>query len=209
MKIVYSDPDIAVIIKPTGMSSQSTSDKSGVPDKLTEMLGGEFFAVHRLDEATAGLMVYARSAHAAAVLSRDIAERRFEKDYIARVHGVPVPPSGEYSDFLFHDRTKNKSYVVSRERKGVKKAVLEYRTLKTEQTENGWISTVLVHLKTGRTHQIRVQFAARKTPLVGDGKYGARDGEKTLSLFCCRLSFIHPAAGRKMTFEETPCFQSR
>lgn len=208
MKIVYSDRDIAVIVKPSGISSQSTPDRKGVPDLLSTELNGEIYTVHRLDEATAGLMVYARTKEAAAVLSRDLADRLFEKEYIARVHGIPEPPEGECNDLLFRDRAKNKSYVVKRERKGVKKASLEYTTLKTNETENGTVSTVRIKLHTGRTHQIRVQFSSRKMPLVGDGKYGARDGENKLALFCCRLSFKHPSTGEALTFEETPPFLS-
>ncbi len=200
MKVVYSDDDIAVIIKPSGVSSQFMPDGRGAPDILKAQMNCMIYPVHRLDAATSGLMVYAKSKRAASVLSRDIADGNFRKEYIALVHGVPSPVSGEYADFLYHDSAKNKSFAVRRERPGVRKALLEYETVKTVKTDSGDVSVVRVFPKTGRTHQIRVQFASRRMPLVGDKKYGAHDGEKRLALFCRRLGFRHPETGEDMTF---------
>lgn len=202
MNTVYSDSAVAVIIKPAGMQSQSTPKGDGVPDILAREYGCSVFPVHRLDFATAGLMVYAKSSAAAAALSRQITEGIFKKEYIAVVHGVPTPPVGEYTDLLYHDKNKNKSYVVKRERRGVRSASLTYDMLKTGETALGTLSAVRIRLKTGRTHQIRVQFASRSMPLVGDSRYGAADGEKRLALFSTFLSFSHPSTGKTMSFEE-------
>lgn len=191
MEILYSDSDLAVCIKPVGLNSEAD-----VPAVLTEALGGEFFTVHRLDINVGGVMVYARNKVAAAELSRAIQSGEMIKEYLARVHGTP-PDSGLLEDLLWKDSNKNKVFVVKRERKGVKKAVLEYITL--QQGEN---SLIRIRLHTGRSHQIRVQFASRGFPLLGDHKYGARDGHCAPFLFSCKLTF--PFKGKALTFEATP-----
>ena len=147
-------------------------------------------------------MVYALNEKSAAILSADIAERRFEKQYIATVNGTPESESGEMSDLLFYDRQRNKSFVVDRERKGVKAASLEYELLEYDEKSN--ISKVAIKLHTGRTHQIRVQFASRGMPLVNDRKYGAPKNDELLtspSLVAKKISFTHPKTKEKMTFE--------
>ena len=102
-------------------------------------------------------------------------------------------------DLLFFDRTRNRSYVVTRMRRGVKDAALRYRVLSSEDG----ISRVAVRLETGRTHQIRVQFASRKMPLVGDRRYGAPPSGQDLALRACYLSFTHPTTGERMAFGES------
>ncbi len=92
--------------------------------------------------------------------------------------------------------------MVKRQRKGVKEALLEYSLLETD----GDFSTVLVRLHTGRTHQIRVQFASRKMPLKGDKKYGAKDENKNIGLWSYRITFNHPVTGEKLSFSEPPDF---
>ena len=136
----------------------------------------------------------------------EIAEGRFRKEYAALVHGRPEPPEGTMEDWLFKDRS-NKTFVVRRERKGVKKAILTYRTESTFDTEKyGALSLVSVLLQTGRTHQIRVQFASRRLPLLGDGKYGARDNAPFLGLACQSLAFRHPGTGEETAFAWEPGF---
>ena len=103
-------------------------------------------------------------------------------------------------DLLFFDRTRNRSYVVTRTRRGVKDASLRYRVL---ETSADGISRVAIRLETGRTHQIRVQFGSRKMPLVGDRRYGAPPSDRPLALRACYLSFTHPATGKEMAFGES------
>lgn len=191
MDILYSDRDIAVCVKPVGLNSEAD-----VPNALKEALGGDFFTVHRLDQNVGGVMVYARSKTAAAELSRAIQSGEMVKEYVALVHGVPAE-SGVLEDLLWKDSSKNKVFVVKRERKGVKKAKLEYKTLR-----QGEDSLIHIRLHTGRSHQIRVQFASRGFPLVGDHKYGARDGFTAPFLFSCKLTF--PFRGKVLTFEAAP-----
>ena len=205
-EILYKDKYIVVCRKPAGLLSEGESGES-LPRILSEELaeGGRqarVFTVHRLDRDTEGVMVYALNEKSAAILSSDIAERRFEKEYIARVNGRPDIDSGSMADLLYYDRQKNKSFVVGRERKGVKSASLDYTLLAFDENTN--ISEVAIKLHTGRTHQIRVQFASRGMPLVNDRKYGAPkapDFEGTPSLIAKRIAFTHPKTKEKMTFE--------
>ena len=191
MELLYSDHAIVVCIKPLGLDSEH-----GLPEALKQLLGGEIFPIHRLDLNVGGVMVYARTKQAAAELSRLVQDGLLVKEYVATVHGTP-PETGDWEDLLFKDSRKNKVFVVNKERKGVKKARLEYRVL-----EAGQQSLVRVRLHTGRSHQIRVQFASRGFPLVGDHKYGARDEAKEPMLFSCCLTF--PYKGETKKFEAFP-----
>lgn len=192
MDILYSDKDIAVCVKPVGLDSESD-----VPSALTETLGGDVFPVHRLDLNVGGVMVYARTKAAAAALSRAIQSGQMVKEYIALVNGIP-PEQGDWEDLLWKDSRNNKVFVVKRMRGGVKKARLEYVRLRAETH----FSLVRIRLHTGRSHQIRVQFASRGYPLLGDHKYGARDQRTAPALFSCRIAF--PWKGREMCFEALP-----
>ena len=118
------------------------------------------------------------------------------KEYVAVVHGMP-PESGDWEDLLWKDSSKNKVFVVKRERRGVKKARLEFTCL-----TSGEESLVRIRLHTGRSHQIRVQFSSRGFPLVGDHKYGSRDEKREPMLFSCCITF--PYKGKTMRFEKLP-----
>jgi len=189
--ILYSDKELAVLVKPVGLDSQAA-----VPAELEKLLGGMFYPVHRLDLNVGGVMVYARTKQAAAALSKAIQEGAMVKEYVAMVHGTPEE-AGDWEDLLFKDSSKNKVFVVKRMRGGVKKARLEYRRLTQGET-----SLVHIRLYTGRSHQIRVQFASRKYPLVGDHKYGSRDEASAPMLFSCRITF--PWRGRIRSYEAYP-----
>ena len=210
MTLLFEDDNIIVCIKPAGISSQKTPDGNDMINELEKHCAGhsarqtEIYPVHRLDTQTAGIMVYAKTKQAASFLSNEIAQNRFNKEYLAVIHGIPKEKSALLEDLLFKDTKKNKSYVVKRERKGVKKASLTYTLLDTFMNEDNPYSLVKIRLHTGRTHQIRVQFASRKMPLSGDGKYGAADNASSLGLFCCSLAFAHPVSRQKLSFSATP-----
>ena len=191
MEILFSDKDMVVCVKPVGLDSERD-----MPAALAEALGGEIFTLHRLDKNVGGVMVYARTKAAAAALSKAIQEGRLVKEYVAMVHGTP-PERGDWEDLLWKDSKKNKVFVVKRMRGGVKKARLEFIRLTA-----GEESLVRIRLHTGRSHQIRVQFASRGYPLVGDHKYGAKDSSPAPMLFSCRLTF--PYRGKTLQFEEKP-----
>ncbi len=191
MEILYWDKDIAVCIKPVGLDSEQD-----MPLALANELGGEVYTLHRLDKNVGGVMVYARTKSAAALFSKMIQNGDLVKEYVALVHGCP-PEKGDWEDLLWKDSRKNKVFVVKRERGGVKKARLEFKTLRS-----GEKSLVGIRLHTGRSHQIRVQFSSRGFPLVGDHKYGSRDEAENPFLFSCRLSF--PYKGEARSFEALP-----
>lgn len=198
MKILHEDKSIIVCIKQVGVSSQEGGESS-LPEILKKELKlKEIYTVHRLDTVTSGVMVYAKTRSAASELTRQITENTFGKEYIAAVHGSPEEKEGIMEDLLFKDSRKNKSFVVKRERKGVKRARLEYRVLQ----ENNGFSLVKIKLHTGRTHQIRVQFSSRRHPVYGDGKYGASDNVPYIALFSHSLTFRHPVTKELMTFTE-------
>ena len=188
MEILYQDKGIVVCVKPVGLDAEAE-----VPTALQQALGGEYFPIHRLDKNVGGVMVYARTKAAAASLSKAVQEGTMVKEYVAKVHGTP-PESGDWTDLLFKDSSKNKVFVVKKERKGVKKARLEFVRL----TED----LVRIRLHTGRSHQIRVQFASRGFPLVGDHKYGSRDEATAPMLFSCCLTF--PYKGKTVRYEQLP-----
>ena len=214
MNILYEDASIVVLDKPAGLTSEG-----GVPAALRQLWNAPdavVGVVHRLDTGVSGLMVYARTPAAAAALSRQVTqsqeayavrdgrvegraeEPQFIKQYRAVIAGRPdeaLPAEGTLRDWLFKDSRKGRVFPVSRPRKGVREAVLEYCILKTA----GEMSLAGITLHTGRTHQIRVQFAARKHPLSGDGKYGSRV-KGTIALQSCGLQFRHPDTGRPLQF---------
>lgn len=202
MKILFEDKFLAVCFKPAGVLSQSGEGRNMI-SLLNEHFeqGGEkaqAFPVHRLDRETAGIMVYAKDAKSAAALSRQAEQNQIRKRYYAVVKGIPQEKNGILKDLLFRDKQKNKTFVVKRERKGVREASLEYEVI----GENEGLSLLDILLHTGRTHQIRVQFSSRKMPLYGDGRYGGGGGG--LALFAHTLEFAHPVSGEKMAFSLKP-----
>ena len=204
LKILFEDEHITVVHKPKGiLSEDALNGEKGIIGLLSERAGKPLHLLHRLDRNVGGVMVFANNKKSAATLSTDIANGNFFKEYVAVTDGFPQEDSGIYKDLLFKDSRKNRSYVVKRMRKGVRDASLEYEVLKKSSDK----ALVKVLLHTGRTHQIRVQFASRKTPLTGDVKYGSKDRTNgDIGLHSFRISFYHPVSKEKLTFESEPCF---
>ena len=208
VEILYFDKHIAVCRKRAGMLSEGEG-KDALPALLREELCARgvtdprVFVVHRLDRETEGVMVYALSASAAARLSADIQEGRWKKIYNALLWGSPESDGERLCDLLYYDRSRSKSFVVERERKGVKDASLDYRVLRRLEAPRRTL--VEIELHTGRTHQIRVQFASRGLPLCGDRRYGApAESGRILALAAVALDFIHPYTNEKMSFKTEP-----
>lgn len=201
MTVHYEDNDIIVCEKPYGVSSQE-SDGENMINLLKSHTGCDVFCVHRLDVQTTGLMVYAKNKNSAGNISAQITDGKFVKKYVCICHGV-CEENGTMQDLLFHDRVKNKTFTVQTKRKGAKEASLEYKRLATAKIKEKDVSLVEILLHTGRTHQIRVQFASRGHVLFGDGKYGAKDNAK-ISLHSCKIEFYHPKSNEKMCFESFP-----
>lgn len=214
MNILYQDAALVVVEKPAGLSSEE--DMTAALRQHWDTPDAFVGVVHRLDTGVSGLMVFARTPAAAAALSRQITQSQeayavqdgraegraeapcFVKQYRAVLSGGPndaLPAAGTLRDWLFKDSRRGRVFPVSRPRKGVREAVLEYRVVR--QTQDACLAEITLH--TGRTHQIRVQFASRKHPLWGDGKYGSRV-KGTIALQSCGLQFVHPDTGRIMNF---------
>lgn len=198
MKIIHQTAEYVVVCKAAGEDSEHD-----LPGLLAEQNGdwaADYYVVHRLDKAASGLLVLARDRQTAGELSRQLTENRLRKSYLCVVPGVPEPASGEMQDLLYKDKMKQKMFPVKRKRAGVKEASLTYRVLETQTS----LALVEVELQTGRFHQIRCQFAARKLPLVGDGKYGSRVRSPHLALFCRTLSFYDPKEKKELCFTAAP-----
>ena len=201
MKIIYKDNDIVVCVKPQRVLS--TDEPGGVPELVREALGDintDVRTVHRLDRVVGGLMVLARNAQAASELSRQIRDDEFEKEYLAVVHGRPEYDVGKLYDLLFRDKARKMTMVTNEHGKGVQSASLGYRVL----SHRAGMSKVRIKLETGRTHQIRVQFASRGMPLVGERKYSTREDDCEIALWSYKIGFVHPTTGKKMEFELEP-----
>ncbi len=201
MEILYQDANILVCIKPARVLS--TDEPGGLPGLVREALGdpkADVRTVHRLDRVVSGVMVLARSANAASELSRQIREEQFRKEYLAVVHGRPENPEGTLHDLLARDKARRMTFVAEAPGKGVQEAALSYRVL---EYANG-MSLVRVRLHTGRTHQIRVQFSSRGTPLVGERKYAVWNDPCELALWSAKIGFYHPGTGEWVEFSKEP-----
>ncbi len=229
MKIIHQTAEYAVVCKAAGEDSEHD-----LPGLLAEQNGdhaADYYVVHRLDKAAAGLLVLARDRRTAGELSRQLTENRLRKSYLCAVPGVPEPASGEMQDLLYKDKMKQKMFPVKRKRAGVKEASLTYRVLETQTSVSNDVSNqvqsaasnfvkaegeslvplalVEVELQTGRFHQIRCQFAARKLPLVGDGHGidGALQGGKMqggFGLYCGQLTFYDAKEKKERCFTAAP-----
>ncbi len=199
--LLYLDEAVAVCVKPPRVLS--TDEPGGLPELVRQTLGdpkADIRTVHRLDRVVGGVMALARNAAAASELSRQIREGSFGKSYLAVVHGVPETERGTLRDLLGRDKARKMTYVADAPGKDVREAILRYRVLDSREG----ISLVEVELETGRTHQIRVQFASRGMPLVGERKYSTLEDSCQLALWSREISFRHPTSGDRMTFSQDP-----
>lgn len=197
MELIYLDKDIVVCVKPPRVLS--TDEPGGLPELVRQALGDEkadVRTVHRLDRVVSGLMVLARNPRAASELSRQIREGCFEKEYLAVVHGKPEEKRGSLRDLLGRDKARKMTFVAPEPAKGVQEALLHY----TLEDTTDRFSRVRIQLVTGRTHQIRVQFASRGMPLVGERKYAVLEDPCEIALWSCYLGFTHPTTGKEMNF---------
>ena len=180
LHILYEDASAVIPEKPQDLPSEDTNGAC-LPSLLRETLAArgeaaEIYPVHRLDRPTGGAILYAKTKEAAAFYSSAVAHRELGKRYLAVLSGEPGEQIGTLTDYLYHDKRTNKVFTVKGERKGAKEARLEYRVIETALHEGAPLTLVEVNLLTGRTHQIRAQFASRKLPVFGDRRYGCRSG---------------------------------
>lgn len=179
-EILCEDGPLLVVNKPAGLLTQGVPQ--GLPTlegwvrdylKLTYDKPGKVYLgiPHRLDRPVSGVIVFARNSKAAARLAEQFRERTVRKWYLAVVEGTPSPTSGRMTDWLLKDADMAYVWVVPPRTSGAKLAELSYEVLATRDNR----SLVRIELHTGRMHQIRVQFAARGWPVVGDDQYGATE----------------------------------
>lgn len=216
INILYMDQDIIVCVKPQGMPVQN--DKSRDLSLLnylkneiakSEKKIPELFIVHRLDRPVGGVMVFARTKDAAANLSGQIQKGVFEKYYQAVLTGYLPDDQGILTDYLKKDGKTNTSKVVSEGTKGGKQGKLEYEVLDIIETDQGVYTYALIHLLTGRHHQIRVQCANAGAGIWGDTKYNSKF-QKTkrryvqIGLYSTKIQFLHPSTGKELVFKTEP-----
>ena len=198
--VVYEDDNLLLLWKPPGLLSQADGDSlesrarryladAGQWDPARENAFAPSLC-HRLDRGTEGLVMAAKNAEALRVLTGKLKTREIRKIYHCVVYGKPEPEQGLWEDYLFKDAKKGHVYVRPASQPGCQYAALRYRTLGTYRADVP-LSRMEVELLTGRTHQIRVQFASRGWPLAGDSRYGIarRDGPKRQALCAVRLAF--------------------
>lgn len=209
LELLYLDNHLLVVNKPPGMLIQE--DETGDPDVLREgkqilkerfdKPGNVFLGlVHRLDRPASGVVVLARTSKAAARLSDQFRRRTPEKDYLAVAEGS-CRGAGIRDDVLATD-SRGGVRIVEAVQTGGKRAVLQWRAA----AEGNGLSLLVVRLKTGRKHQIRLQLAAMGHPVLGDFRYGATrelDG-RNLALHCYRMGVIHPTKKEWMAFSAPP-----
>ncbi len=198
--IIYQDRRILAAEKPCGVLS--TDEPGGMPELLRQELHephGCVLTVHRLDRAVSGLMVFARSHRAAALLSEQIRSGVFQKEYLAVVRGCPAQPEGTLTDHLIRDRGRRTTRIADESDPQAQEARLHYVVL----DEHAGYALLRIRLLTGRTHQIRVQFSGRGMPLLGDRKYGCGE-DCPIGLWSWSLSFLHPQTGEAMTLRRLP-----
>ena len=208
--ILYEDKDILVCRKPGGLPVQTrrigTMDMENMLKNYLAAKGEKPYlaVVHRLDQPVQGILVFGKNQKSGARLSEEMQKNEMEKIYLACVQGVPEKEEGILEDQMEKVPGSNLSRIVENKTKNSKKAVLKYKVLKTEAGR----SLLEIHLKTGRHHQIRAQLAYVGWPILGDTKYNdKRPGEgswQEMGLCASRLSFLHPATGKKMEFQVKP-----
>lgn len=205
INILYEDNHLLVVEKPINVLSQSDNTKDKdlltlvkeyVKEKYHKPGNVYIGLVHRLDRPVGGVMVFAKTSKAAARLSKEIAEHKMKKYYLAIVNGIIKENKGTY-----HDKIKKLSNGNSIVCEDGKDAILDYEVLKRNQKSNKTL--VKISLKTGRHHQIRVQFANKNHPLCGDQRYGKED-KTQIALYAYRLEFLHPTTKEPLTFQILP-----
>ena len=203
MKIIYEDNHLLVVEKPINVPMQEDKSKDldllnmakqYIKEKYHKPGDVYLGLIHRLDRPVGGLCVFARTSKAAARLSKQISDHIFKKEYLAVVYDNNLLDKGHFEDYLLKD---NKTNMVKVDPKG-KLAILDYEILKRKNN----LALVKIYLKTGRSHQIRVQFSSRNHPLWGDQRYNkdSKVGEQ-LALYSYAISFLHPITKEELRFE--------
>ncbi|WP_210619148.1 RluA family pseudouridine synthase [Mammaliicoccus lentus] len=211
INVLYEDNHLLIVEKPVNIAVQEDASKdmdllnmlkSYIKEKYNKPGDVYLGLVHRLDRPVGGVMVFARTSKAASRLSNELRKQQIYRKYKAITRGTLPYKQGELVDYLYKDRKKNLVSVVSSKNKNGKKAILEYKVLSKKDN----LSMLEVELKTGRSHQIRVQLANQGTPLYGDQKYGEHVNKhgQQIALWASSLSVKHPTKDEMITVESEP-----
>ena len=202
INILYEDNHILVVLKPVNIPvcEDESKDldllnmlKKYLKEKYDKKGNVYLGLVHRLDRPVSGVMVFAKTSKAASRLSKQVSNHILKKEYHAVVIGKL--DKGRFEDKLL----KNNKTNISKVDKNGKLAILDYESLKYDKKNN--YSLVKINLKTGRSHQIRVQFSHHNHPLIGDNKYNNVEIKKIpVALFASSLTFNHPITNESLTF---------
>lgn len=205
VKVIYEDNHLLVVEKPINILSQAdnTNDidmvsilKKYLKEKYNKP-GNVFVGlIHRLDRPVGGVMVFAKTSKCASRLSEQVRNKTMKKTYKAVIHKVMDKKEDTLKDYLYKDKKTNTVSVVSKNHKEAKEAILSYKTI----NKNKEFSVVEIDLKTGRPHQIRVQFSSRNHPLYGDQRYGKSKIGEQIALWSSKLEIIHPTTKEKLVF---------
>ncbi len=207
LNVIYEDNHIIVVEKIKNIPSQldSSNDidmftmvKKYIKEKYNKPGNVYLGLIHRLDRPVSGIMVFAKTSKAASRLSKDVKEKRFNKTYLAVIHGKLDEKSGTLIDKISKDDRTNTSYI---DDKNGKEAILHYDIIKYDNKKD--LSLLKINLITGRHHQIRLQLSSRGTPIYGDQRYGYKD-KKQIALYAYKIEFIHPVKKEKMEFKLLP-----
>ncbi|MFL8675353.1 RluA family pseudouridine synthase [Clostridioides sp. GD02404] len=207
IRVIYEDNHLLVVEKPVNILSQGddTNDKDMVNllkdyiKKKYNKPGNVYIGlIHRLDRPVGGVMVFAKTSKAASRLSEQVRNKTFNKTYLAIIHGNMKSGKDTLKDFLYKNKKTNMVTVVKKNHKDAKEAELDYKILNFKEN----LSLVQVNLKTGRSHQIRVQFSSRKHPLYGDQRYGKEINKvgQQIALWSNKIELYHPTTKEKMEF---------
>ncbi len=204
--IIYEDNHLLVVEKPANLLVQkdNTNDidlltvlKQDLKKRYQKPGNVHLGLLHRLDRPVGGIMVFAKTSKAASRLSNQIKNHQMQKKYYAIVEGTFQKKKGTMIDYLKKDEKKNQVFI----REDGKESILNYQIIK----EHEEYSLVDIDLKTGRSHQIRVQFSSRNHPLYGDQKYNKHSKPKEqIALYAYELSFYHPITKELLTFRKKP-----
>ena len=216
MNVIYEDNHLLIMEKPVNVPIQADNSqdhdllsmaKQYVKKKYNKPGNVYLGLVHRLDRPVGGIVVFARTSKAASRLSDQLRRQAMERSYLAVIRSQHLIKKGTLTNYLYKDRRQNKVHIVDSNHVQAKKAVLHYDVLETIlHEEYGPLTLVKINLETGRSHQIRVQFANIGASLWGDQKYGTVQNKhgQQIALWAFELGMFHPTKKEWIDFQLSP-----